>query len=490
MSALQVASAHDQAEREAQRRLVVSDAVRDLRRSSLLAVHVLAQGPRSLRASIPRGEASERCRALARAYGVEERLEVRARAEAAAVDGVLPVDASASTPASLLARCGAPAAADAAALAGSLAGARVAVITNIPIHYRVALFRTLSRRLAAAGASLHVCFTAGVPRDRPWIEPSGLDFEHTMLSGLDLGRGRGRRTAPRSLGRHLDGLAPDLVVCGGFSPLVSGRAAAWCRRRRVPFGLWSGEIASRPTAHGRLRRRQRRSLLREVDFAVAYGWRSALYLDELDQNVPVVLGRSSTVLPARTPPRTAGRGPLELLAVSRAERQKALDVVVDAVLQREDVDVSLTVVGDGPELASLRERAAGSERVRFAGALPNADVLAAYTGADAFAFPSRYDIFGLVLVEAMAAGLGVITSEAPGAVADLAVHGENCVVVPNGDAGAWGDAVAALARSPALCSAFGDAAAATIRGRWTLDHAADGMLAALRLGVDGRSGRA
>jgi glycosyltransferase involved in cell wall biosynthesis len=172
---------------------------------------------------------------------------------------------------------------------------------------------------------------------------------------------------------------------------------------------------------------------------------------------------------------------VEVLAVSRAAKGKALDLVVEAVTRLEDV--RLTVVGDGPELASLRSLAAGSKRITFVGAAHPEEVLARYESSDVFVFPSQYDLFGLVLVEAMGAGLPVITSDAPGAVADLAVDGSNCVLVREPTSVAWEAALRRVAESPDLRLGLGARAGATIARRWTIQHAAESMLAALRLAV-------
>jgi glycosyltransferase involved in cell wall biosynthesis len=221
--------------------------------------------------------------------------------------------------------------------------------------------------------------------------------------------------------------------------------------------------------------------MRRVDFAVAYGWEGARYLDSLDSGVPVVIGRNTTILPPER--QHAASTPLELLAVSRAERGKALDLLITAVLELRGPAVRLTLVGDGPELPALQELAVGSDRVRFLGALPHDRVLQEYALADVFLFPSGYDIFGLVLVEAMAAGLGVVTSIAPGALPDIALDGSNCLVVTEPSADAWASAIHRLAGEPAFREELGRAAARTVRQRWTVEHAAESMLAAFHLGL-------
>jgi len=69
-----------------------------------------------------------------------------------------------------------------------------------------------------------------------------------------------------------------------------------------------------------------------------------------------------------------------------------------------DVPGTRVVVGDGPELATLRMRHPG---VLFLGALRGPALAAAYAGADVFVFPSLTDTFGLVMIEALASGVPV-----------------------------------------------------------------------------------
>ena len=201
----------------------------------------------------------------------------------------------------------------------------------------------------------------------------------------------------------------------------------------------------------------------------------------LREDLPVVLGRNSTVT-ADAAPRTVTT-PIELLVVSRAEQDKALDLLIDAVLALEDQPCRLTLIGDGPELPALRARAGGSSRIQFLGALPHIAVLDEYRKADVFLFPSQYDVFGLVLVEAMAAGLAVITSDKPGAVADLAAPDSNCLLVRDASPEAWTKAIRGILDNPALLRRLGDSARRTIKDRWTIDHATEAMVAGLRLGA-------
>ena len=100
-----------------------------------------------------------------------------------------------------------------------------------------------------------------------------------------------------------------------------------------------------------------------------------------------------------------------------------------------------------------------------------------------FVFPSRVDIFGLALVEAMAAGLPSIACSIPGAVADLVRPGQNCLVAGPTDPRWWADCITAMMESRELRASIGAAAQTTIRRRWTMTHAVEGMMAGFRLGA-------
>jgi len=111
-----------------------------------------------------------------------------------------------------------------------------------------------------------------------------------------------------------------------------------------------------------------------------------------------------------------------LLFVGRIGKEKNLDYLLDAfflVLQK-NRQVSLVLVGSGPTMDDLqaRTREMGiSGKVIFTGLLEPDVVAGAYKSADIFVFPSVTETQGLVLVEAMAAGLPVVAQAAFGSLA-------------------------------------------------------------------------
>jgi len=99
-----------------------------------------------------------------------------------------------------------------------------------------------------------------------------------------------------------------------------------------------------------------------------------------------------------------------LLYVGRVAPEKNLEGFLE-LTEAQIGAVRKVVVGDGPQLAALRRR---HPEVEFRGTLTGAALADAYRDADVFVFPSRTDTFGMVLTEAMAAGLPIAAHDAPG----------------------------------------------------------------------------
>ncbi len=102
----------------------------------------------------------------------------------------------------------------------------------------------------------------------------------------------------------------------------------------------------------------------------------------------------------------------------------------------------LAVVGDGPARAELGEQFAGTPTT-FMGYLRGQELWSAFASADMFVFPSALETFGLVLIEAMAAGLPVVTSRV-GGVDDMVRPGVNGYVFNVGDTRGMMDGVRAI----------------------------------------------
>jgi glycosyltransferase involved in cell wall biosynthesis len=152
--------------------------------------------------------------------------------------------------------------------------------------------------------------------------------------------------------------------------------------------------------------------------------------------------------------------------VARLAPQKGHRVLFDALpaIHAAVPHVRVRLIGH-EELSTVAElRQAAAERgvdglVTFEGF--RADVAQVMADLDVFVLPSRWEGFGLVLVEAMAAGRPVVAS-AVGPIPEIVVDGVTGLLVPRDDPAALAEAVIRLLRDPELATAFGRAGRARV----------------------------
>lgn len=160
------------------------------------------------------------------------------------------------------------------------------------------------------------------------------------------------------------------------------------------------------------------------------------------------------------------RGNKMLTAVGRLTRQKGFDLLLEAFARIADThpDWKLVIWGEGEartELEAQRDALGLRDRVEMPG-------LTAKPGlwletADAFVLSSRYEGWGIVLLEAMAAGLPVVSFACDWGPTDMIADGEDGILVPNGDIAALADALSNLMADEALRARLAANAEANVR---------------------------
>jgi phosphatidylinositol alpha-mannosyltransferase len=138
---------------------------------------------------------------------------------------------------------------------------------------------------------------------------------------------------------------------------------------------------------------------------------------------------------AGAPPAPKPPGSRVVLFVGRHEPRKGLDVLVRAV-RGLPADVRLWVAGAGPDNDRLREATAGDSRIEWLGPIGDHQKAARLRAADVFCAPSLGgESFGVVLLEAMAAGTPVVASDLPG-YRRVAGDGADAILTAPGDSDA------------------------------------------------------
>jgi glycosyltransferase involved in cell wall biosynthesis len=159
--------------------------------------------------------------------------------------------------------------------------------------------------------------------------------------------------------------------------------------------------------------------------------------------------------------------------VGRLSREKAPDVLVEALAQLTDANVHAVVIGDGPDRAALAARTAAlglTDRIHWVGIVP--DAARCFAAFDCFALSSRTEGTPIVLFEAMATGVPIVAS-AVGGVPDV-VSGGEALLVPSDDPRALARALGEVASDPAAAAARASRAATRLR----TERGLEGWLAA------------
>jgi glycosyltransferase involved in cell wall biosynthesis len=293
---------------------------------------------------------------------------------------------------------------------------------------------------------------AVLPRTRPdWrVETVSAFREGSRLEGLD---GLSDVIASLRLGWRLRRGAADVVFVHCPECLWGIRLLR--RRRGGPrlVAVWHG---AGPAAYLR-RRRPGHPMARALAWMRTAGERHAVHADGHVAVHAQVVGwlRSlyGMTAPVTVIENAVDAGLIERLSrlpASRPDRAGLTAVWAGQTGYRKGLDVALAAVAQARgDLPGLRLKVVGvppgkpSAWVDWLGVMPPAAMAEVYYDADLLLFPTRYDSFGLVVIEAMAAGLPVIVSDA---VADgIVADGRNGVVIAGHDPSRYAQALRLLA---------------------------------------------
>jgi phosphatidylinositol alpha-mannosyltransferase len=253
------------------------------------------------------------------------------------------------------------------------------------------------------------------------------------------------------------GLAYGLMLAGGVPPMVG----TFHRSGKSPFYTALGPVARRMASRFAVRCAVSEAARATASDALGGSYEVGFNGVEVDsyQNVdPWPTDRPTVLFLGRHEPRKGLRFLLQAFDL--------LDTVGEGggSTGRSGPPV-LWIAGDGPETADLRRLHPESDRVRWLGVLSEEEKVRRLVAADVLCAPSLGgESFGMVLVEAMAAGTAVVASDIDG-YRDAA--GGQAVLVPPGDAGALTRALAGVL--------IGGATGLDDAGRWASHWSMDGL---------------
>lgn len=337
---------------------------------------------------------------------------------------------------------------------------RIAVLQRVCPSYRLPLFQALSK-------SNEYKFRFFIGDDLPNSKVKsaknieGIDVARLATRFVALGSGA-PAVIHSDLFSALAAFSPDVIITEGESNLFSMLVAlCYSRLRGVPVIHWSlGGLPGDVPKSG-FRKAVRNGIRRRFDAYIVYssfGKRSLLEDGMLAEkifvavNVPDIsrlLERAaqSDVTKAMARERLGMPERFTVLYVGSMDtRCKRLDLLVDIAKRMDFSNCTVVGVGDGPIREELISRAGqlGITNLLLPGAV-NVGIDDYYLASDIFVLPGRG---GMVISEAMAFGLPVITYQADGTEQDLIENGVNGVLLGDGDIDEFVNAIRSVAADP------------------------------------------
>ncbi|MFP4169294.1 MAG: glycosyltransferase [Desulfonatronovibrionaceae bacterium] len=142
--------------------------------------------------------------------------------------------------------------------------------------------------------------------------------------------------------------------------------------------------------------------------------------------------------------------PPYICSVGRLATQKGFDILLSAFARLEDTKIHLVILGEGELRESLTRQAEGlgiKDRVHMPGFVQNP--MAVVRQSKVFVLSTRWEGFGNVLVEALATGVPVVSTDCPGAPGDILENGVHGYLVPYDDPGALANGIVRALITPA-----------------------------------------
>lgn len=369
---------------------------------------------------------------------------------------------------------------------------RLVIITEIISPYRIPLFNCLA---AHAEIDLHVIFLAETdPVLRKWsVLKSEIRFSYEVLPSWRFRIGGANVLLNRRVIQSLEKSSPDFILCGGYNYPASWQALFWARRHGLPFALWSESNAQDQRGGSVVVESLKRYFLRKCDEFAVPGQAATDYLlglgidrtqifmavNAVDNNFFLQRSQSSRRNAAKL--RSEFNLPERyFLFAGRLVREKGIFELLRAYATLDDTvrgHVGLVFAGDGPSRSEAEREASkiSGGLIRFLGFAQRERLADCYALAEMLVLPTYTDTWGLVVNEAMACGLPIITTNVAGCARDLIIEDWNGRIVPVKDVTSLSRAMSEMAKDRAKATLMGKNSADRIQ-QFTPEEWSSGIL--------------
>lgn len=312
---------------------------------------------------------------------------------------------------------------------------KVFVLTNVPVPYRVDFFNELGKR-----CELSVLFEQ-LPQEQSHRSAEWFDKQNTCFRAMYLRTKEKKRWKAKELFKILDQHKNDRIIIMGYSLFAEMIAITWARLRRIPFFFaCDGGFVKDDSL---IKRKLKKWLVSGAAMYLSTGAATDKYLmtygakKERIYRVPfsTLFKKDIADRPMFLDEKHEIRNKLSIkekkvvVSVGQFIPRKGYDVLLKACIGLSS-EVGVYIIGSVPTEEYIRFKEENRlENVYFVGFKKKEELKNYYRAADLFVLPTREDIWGLVVNEAMANGLPVITTDKCIAGLELIRNGENGDIV-------------------------------------------------------------
>jgi len=379
---------------------------------------------------------------------------------------------------------------------------RVVLISDIIAPYRLPLFEKLSQ---SPLIDLQVYFLSESAKDRRWKRGLSCKFNYKVLPKIEIGfqvRDLFTYLVNPTFPFRLIREDYDVVISDGWFNFACQAAFFISKMSGKPYVLWSRSTVFEPSLLRWTSLPLVKLIVRHSDACIAPGKRAKEYLIYLGADEKKIFMARNTVDidHFRRVSQLTRKDRCEIkqsqgirtrkliLYVGQLIEKKGVKYLVEAYsqLRKEYDDVGLLILGYGYKKQELKKlcQSQNVPDVYFVDHVEIDEMPKFYGIADLFVLPSRQDIWGLVLNEAMACGLPVITTKKVGASVDLVREGINGWIVAEENPAELYEAIKKIVVNSSLRQKMGQESSRIIQ-RFDIDSAVNGFLSAVEYVISG-----
>jgi len=322
---------------------------------------------------------------------------------------------------------------------------RIVFIDDIPTPYRNHLFSYLN---TCSDINIYILYLSSIGHEKLWKNDDEKLFPSDYLKSFQLYIKSMDKRVQLSFGvlSKLHHLHPRIIVVGGYHQQGYWMALLYCWLTGTPLVLWSGTTSYSVHSSSFLIDWFKKLFFHQCAAFIAYGNKAAEYL--ISNNVKkddILISCNTTDLRKIRLPvkqllhsqecsikRDSGKCPT-FIFVGRLIESKGVGLLLKALSSLKNTyKFKLIVVGDGPARQSLEQQSLQyglDGMVHFVGFQQPNDMPRYLVLADCFVFPTLQEVWGLVVNEALAAGLFIISSSKAGVSYDLVKSDEIGMII-------------------------------------------------------------